>query len=158
MPANGADFDDRAMRIAIIQGLATSVSTDGTTALLRFRTADGLDLELMLPAHAIKVLATMVQDLIAAANQRKVGMGNVQPRRPRTSFVGHSAQDRGAVYLMFDRDTSDEVAIALRDDDALKLADAMRVDVISRMAPQQRAKMLGGLINSAAKLILPNGG
>jgi hypothetical protein len=139
--ANGST--SRTARVHVTQGLATSVSTDGSTALMRFRADNGEDVEVTFPAQAIKVMATMVQDLIVAAAQRNVGMANVPLRRPRASFVGHSDQDRGTVYLMFDKDTASEVAIALRDDDALPFADAIRDNVLSRMTPQQRAKRLG---------------
>lgn len=153
---NGGQVFDKTGRIHVVQGLATSVSTDGTTALMRFKTSvDGSDLEITFPAAAIKSIGNMVQDLIAAANKRNIGMA-VQLRRPTTVSAGHHDMDRGAVYLLFDQDMPSEVVMVLRDDDAMKFANAIRSDVLDRMTPQERAKILVGLADDVrSKLIIP---
>jgi hypothetical protein len=140
----------------LVEGQATSVSTDGTVALLMFKCSDGEQLSLTLPSIRIAQLRGMVADLTDTAKKRGVGVGNVAPLLPRDYAVGNSDAMRGAVLLMFNRDAADERVIALTDASAMQLSKAMRDNVLERMSPQERAKTIAGLtLPAASKLILP---
>jgi len=127
-----------------IDGVATSISTDGTTALLAFRGPDGEECQLTLPVGALSSLRAMCNALITEARKRDIGAGMVSPRYPTNFLIGNSEDVRGAVMVVFDAHTPDELIFALPDEIGLRMADAIKADVLSRMTPADRAKALAG--------------
>lgn len=137
--------------IHVMDGVATSISTDGTTAMLVFMAADGGEVSFSLPTASLGALRTMCIDLVRQARNFEVGPGHVAPRYPAAYSIGHSSQMRGTVALMFDPETPDEAVYILKDDAALNFAEAIRQDVISRAPPADRRSLMA----SASRIILP---
>jgi hypothetical protein len=129
----------------VVDGVATSISTDGTTALLAFKGPDGEECQLTLPVGALTSLRAMCNTLITEARKRDIGAGMVSPRYPANFLIGNSADVRGAVMVVFDANTPDEAIFALPDEIGLRMADAIKADVLSRMTPVDKAKYLAGL-------------
>jgi hypothetical protein len=148
---NGDDAATAARKFHILYGDATSISTDGTIALLAFTCADGEKLIVTMPSQGIAQMRQMISDLQDTAKARGVGHGNVAPILPRDFAVGNSDQMRGAVLVLLNRDAPDERVFALTDKSALELADALKQNVLDRMTPQERARAIAG----PSKLIIP---
>lgn len=137
---------DAVRSIHVTAGTGTSISTDGTTAMLEFTMPDGGRVGLTLPIAGLAGLRTMCNDLVAAARKRDVGAGNVAPRFPNSFSVGHSDQIRGAVMMMFDQDTPQELVVAMRDQPAADFADAIRTDIAGRSGGALRRPANGRII------------
>lgn len=122
-------------------GVATSISTDGTTAMLSFKDQDGEAFGLTLPVAGLAMLRQMCTELIDSARKRDVGAGNVAPKFPKSFSVGNSPMMRGKVALMFDPETPDEAVYALTDQAALQMATAIRMDLQSRLTAADIERM-----------------
>jgi hypothetical protein len=143
--------------VHVTNGVATSISTDGTTALLVFTAATGGEFRLSLPTEALSALRTMCGDLARQARLREVGAGYVAPRHPAAYSIGHSDQMRGMVAILLDPDTPDEAVYVFKDDVALNFAAAIRQDVLARTPPTERGKLMNGIAMPphVGRLILP---
>lgn len=143
--------------VHVINGIATSVSTDGAVAMLKFMMPDGEPFALTFPVSAAVAVRTMVNDVVTQARSQDVGAGNVAPRYPNVVSVGHTDQIRGHVAVMFDPDMATAAIYMVRDSAALDVAKTMIEDVLSRATHQERARHARGLSlrDGASRLILP---
>lgn len=130
---------------AITSGLATSISTDGTTAMLVFAVDGGGKVALTMPTDGLRALRTMANDAMVASGKRA---GNQTFKRPQAFQVGHSDQVRNHVAIWFDPNTQDESVYLVADQDALRLCQSIGHDIGSRNAALAIAK---------PRLILPGG-
>jgi hypothetical protein len=138
----GDQLTEQVRAIHVTKGLATSISTDGNTALLKFEAACGDEFGLTFPLPALRMMQAMLVDLGNEALRRKAAVGGVPPRLPATFQVGASDQMRGMTLLMFDDNTPQEMMFALPDDAAWMMAQHMRKTILERKPPAERARLL----------------
>lgn len=144
--------------IHVLNGTGISISTDGTTAMLQFDTPDGDPVAITFAIAGAVNLRSMVNEVVDMARRRDIRAGNVAPKYPDTTSVGHSDQIRGHVAVMFDPDTAIAAVYMVKDAVALEVAKAITDDVLSRATPQERARHQAGLSlrSGVASLILPH--
>lgn len=135
----------------ITEFLSHSVSTDGSTAMLVFRIADGSKFAITVPTVALGRMLTLVQKTRDAAQRQNLGVGM---QRPQTFAVGHSDQMRGMVAITFDEKTADEATFILADQSGLDLAGAIERNVFMRMPMEDRRRHL----TRRSPIIPPRGG
>lgn len=155
---NGAAGDHASMvrTMHVVEGTATSVSSDDTTGMLQFLDPSKKTVAMTFPIKAIPALRAMLDDLEAEIIRRKGGKTHVHPRVPESYRVAHSDSLRGHVMLFLDPDTPRETVLVFNDQSGLQLAGAIHNDILGRMTPQQRAKMQTGLsVPPQRQLILP---
>jgi hypothetical protein len=154
---NGVDVEG-VQQIYVRQGIATSVATDGSLAMLAFQTTDGGIVHVILPVEGIAQLRAMANDLAVTARQRQVGTGNIAPRCPKVFTVGHSDQMRGMVAIIWEPETPEEAVYMITDAMGLNLATAVRDNVLGRMTPAERARATAGLsVPAPSRIIMPPG-
>lgn len=157
---NGADKTEpvEVRNIHVVNGVATSISTDGTTGMLKFTDPTGKEVALTFPMPGgLSVLQHMVFDLTTQARNRAAGVGMSAPRLPASYSIGHTDSLRNIVLLTFDGNTPHEAIYAVPDNDAWQFADGIRANILGRKTPGDRAKLLAGVSIPLGKLILPPG-
>ncbi len=127
----------------VVKVIATAISTDDTTAVVKFQLSSGDEFDLTCSVDVLASFRLAVRDLLLELRRRSVGAKNVPPIFPKTVQVGHSDAVRGTVMLMFDQETPDEAIYCVPDKVALGFAEAIRQNAVARMTPQNRAKVLG---------------
>jgi hypothetical protein len=123
----------------IVEGVARSISKDGTTAMMVFKIADGSQFAVTVPLPGLSALRTMVNDLCDAADKSKLGRGMVTMKRPHTFTIGHSDQMRGHVLMQIDPQMAEEIIFIWPDEAGLQMADLLQKDIFGRMSPADRA-------------------
>lgn len=137
---------DQVIAARAVSMLARSISTDGAAAQIVFGLAGMPDkLVLEFPVIALASMQSLIGAMKREAERRNLKTGMVFRNEPKSYSVGHSDEQRGFTALMFNEKTVEEQIFMLRDEDAVKLAEALLKDVRSRGGPR------------AHGLILPNG-
>ncbi len=135
----------------IVQGEATSISTDGSTGMMVFTIADGSKFAVTIDVSGIAPLLSMVGALARQARSRRLGIGNVALRYPKEFAVGSAPEVRNHVALRLDPDAEGEEMFMLPDAMAQAMAAMIDKNVLSRMSMEDRRAAL----QKNTKLVLP---
>jgi hypothetical protein len=152
--------DERTVRAVHIDTcLSRALSTDGKSSMVVFKIDDGTDFAFTCPVDKLPQVRTMINDLICEAVQRNIGPTNIHfrramPNKPLNFSVGHSDELRGAVALIFEPNTEDQIAYLIADQEALMFAEAIEKDVFTRMSMADRRAMM----QKKAPMIIQPGG
>jgi len=138
--------------LQLVKGVSQSLSTDGSSAMLMFQSENG-PVAITVPVDQLRAFRAMFNDVIDKATAVHAEPGNISFKRPKGFSVGHSDQMRGFVAVTFDPNSAEESLFILADHDGLKLAEAIRNDVLGRMTAAQRAKVQIAMFQK--KLIIP---
>jgi hypothetical protein len=148
-----AETEEQHVRtVHVLKGLATAISTDGTTAMLKFEDASGHELAVTLPLAARRMIQAMLVDLENEAMRRKASKAAIPPRFPKTFQVAVHDGLRGMVLVLMDDNTPHEMMYAIPADTAWTLAEHIRDRVLTMKSPAERARLTAP---PGRKLILP---
>lgn len=143
MIRNGKDVlaappPEKVTRFHAVRGVATSVSTDGSTCLLKFEIPGGEFLELTFPSTGLPAVRTMFANLMRDLARRMAGAGGVPIRPVQTVQVQRHDGVRNHVILVIDKELPEETAFALPDKVGVQVGTEIRKAALAGLPEEER--------------------
>lgn len=139
MAANG-DTPHKVRSVHVVNGVATSVSGDGTTCMMQFKDVNGEDFALTFPVQGLGRVRAMLADLMRAVDRHDAGALGVPIRPIKTIQVERNNAKRGHVLVIIDSNLPEETAFALPDTVAHQVFSEGCKQAAAGMTPEQRVK------------------